>query len=73
MIISDYNMPGGDGRQLLDEAAKDYPRAYRLLISGRPENLEGVTEHHCMDKPFVISQLKKHLDDAVTQAMKHQD
>ncbi|HHE41174.1 MAG TPA: response regulator, partial [Dehalococcoidia bacterium] len=61
LLITDYNMPGADGLEVLDEASSLYPKMPVIFMSAvlAPEvqhKVEGLA-NHIMEKPFSIAEL----------------
>jgi len=69
MVISDCDVNGENGKVFLDKVADTQPCAYRLLISGNPDNFQGVTLHKCLGKPFGSNDIKAHLEEALDQML----
>lgn len=69
-VLSDHKMPGMSGVEVLQEAARQRPRARRLLISGwpeaiPPEELKALDIHALIPKPWDDSELKSELRSAL--------
>jgi CheY-like chemotaxis protein len=72
LILSDHKMPGMTGLQLLAEAARQSPRAVRILITGWIEaipddEIRAVGVHAVLTKPWDDTELKETLRTAVKQ------
>ncbi|MFK7885356.1 MAG: response regulator [Gammaproteobacteria bacterium] len=65
VILSDQDMPGTSGIELLVDAAKKYPNQHRLMISGRFQSRE-VAE--AMDAGAIHKFMMKPWDDAILKA-----
>lgn len=66
VVLSDHKMPGMSGVEILQAAARERPRAARLLISGwpeaiPPEELESLAIHALIPKPWDDAELKAEL------------
>jgi two-component system, NtrC family, sensor kinase len=64
IIISDYNMPGMNGIEFMDEVMKKWPETVRIIMSGSAEQavfksaFEGGRIHQFISKPWVEEDLK---------------
>jgi len=63
-IVSDQKMPGGSGLQLLAEAARRWPEAARMLITGVAEEIP----REALDRSGVCALITKPWDDARLKA-----
>ncbi|MBU6474781.1 MAG: HDOD domain-containing protein [Alphaproteobacteria bacterium] len=67
VIVSDTNMPGMRGTELLKEVQNLYPQTTRLVLSGGGSRSDDIsillrTSHQFFSKPFDIDKLKKTVD-----------
>jgi len=65
VVVSDMQMPGMDGIQLLTEVAKLYPQSSRIIVSGISDQAIAVDSLNCthlfIPKPFDVKILKSTL------------
>jgi|ERR1043165_317526 DNA-binding NtrC family response regulator len=73
VIISDQNMPEISGTEFLAEAAKEYPRSYRVMLTGSmlageaiPEILSGIVQFF-IPKPWTEEEMRRALERAGLQ------
>jgi response regulator RpfG family c-di-GMP phosphodiesterase len=71
-VLSDHKMPGMSGDQLLDEVARRWPRAVRMLITGwtrelAPQRLEQLGVSALITKPWDDAKLKATLRRALSR------
>lgn len=69
-IVSDHNMPGASGVELLTRARRDAPATVRILLSGFTEEipraaLDGADARAVLSKPWDDAELKRILRQAV--------
>lgn len=58
LVVSDYQMPGLDGLELIAECRQKYPQLPFILISGeQPENIEKHEDIYFLKKPFRMADL----------------
>jgi DNA-binding NtrC family response regulator len=74
IIISDQNMPEISGTEFLVEVAKEYPRSYRVMLTGSmlageaiPEILSGIVQFF-IPKPWTEEEMGQALERAGLQA-----
>ncbi len=67
LILLDMSLPGKNGSQVAAEIKSRCPEIQIILISGWTENVDLVTEHFhaVLDKPFLIDELLKIIDEAL--------
>jgi DNA-binding NtrC family response regulator len=70
IVISDQSMPEISGTEFLAEVARDYPRSYRIMLTGSmvigeaiPELSSGVI-HLFIAKPWSRTEMSKALERA---------
>ena len=73
LLVTDVNLPDGDGTALLPVLRKEQPNAYAIVISGSPSVDGAITalRHGAVDfikKPFTAAELS----DRVGRALRHQ-
>jgi DNA-binding NtrC family response regulator len=73
VIISDQNMPEISGTEFLAEATKEYPRSYRVMLTGSmlageamPEILSGIAQFF-IPKPWTEEEMRHALERAGLQ------
>jgi DNA-binding NtrC family response regulator len=73
VIISDQNMPEISGTEFLAEVAKEYPRSYRVMLTGSmlageaiPEILSGIVQFF-IPKPWTEEEMRQALERADLQ------
>jgi DNA-binding NtrC family response regulator len=69
VVVSDHNMPGGDGLSFLARVRKKYPATVRLLVTNHLESrfLPGLSEaepFRYLLKPISVPDLRKAVRDA---------
>lgn len=74
IVISDQAMPEISGTEFLAEVAKEYPRSYRIMLTGSllageaiPEILSGIVQLF-MPKPWTEEEMRRVLERAGLQA-----
>ena len=66
VLITDYNMPGKNGRELAQVLRAQKPALKVLIVSGEsPELLDGLRNqgYSTLEKPFGISDIKQKLSN----------
>ncbi|MFJ2357005.1 response regulator [Pseudomonas fluorescens] len=58
LMMTDFGLPGMDGRELATEARKLRPTLPVLFASGYAENIDVPADMHVIGKPFSIDQLR---------------
>ncbi len=69
VVVSDHNMPGGDGLSFLARIRKKYPATVRLLVTNHLESrflpsLSQAEPYRYLLKPVSVSDLRKAVKDA---------
>jgi DNA-binding NtrC family response regulator len=69
VVVSDHNMPGGDGLSFLARVRKKYPATVRLLVTNHLESrflpsLSEAEPFRYLLKPVSVSDLRKAVRDA---------
>ena len=69
VIVSDYDMPGGNGLNFLTKLRKEHPEIRRILMTSymQPEFVRGLNAadpFHYLLKPIAFPTLLKWVDDA---------
>ena len=62
IILSDINMPGMDGLELLQRVKKSHPEKIVIMMSGYPDNEEAALHHGAdayISKPFSIKTISE--------------
>lgn len=65
LLLSDVDLPDGDGIFLAQALLKVKPSLVVVIVSGNPENLERAREvglTACLHKPFVLDDLRALID-----------
>ncbi|OIQ87641.1 sporulation kinase E [mine drainage metagenome] len=67
LVVTDLNMPEGDGRALIDALMGDYPYLPIIVVTGRPNTREGELEEAAsgadvvLRKPIRLRELSDHI------------
>ncbi|HOW71372.1 MAG TPA: response regulator [Phycisphaerae bacterium] len=73
VVVSDYNMPGMNGAEFLEEVHRRVPQTVAVMLTGRPELSVAVSALHqghifrFLQKPCTQELLEQALDDAIEQ------
>ncbi|MBP7937228.1 MAG: response regulator [Phycisphaerae bacterium] len=73
VVVSDYNMPGMNGAEFLEDVHHRVPQTVAVMLTGRPELSVAVSALHqghifrFLQKPCTQELLEKALDDAIEQ------
>lgn len=59
LMMTDYSLPGMDGRELAAKARELRPTLPILFASGYAENIDVPADMHVIGKPFSIDQLRE--------------
>lgn len=70
LLISDVDLPDGDGLSLAQALLKVKPSLTVIIVSGDPQNLERAREAGltaCLHKPFALDELRLMIDLKCTE------
>ncbi|WP_460123650.1 response regulator [Pseudomonas sp. S2_C03] len=67
LMMTDFGLPGMDGRELATQARMARPLLPVLFASGYAENIDAPADMHVIGKPFSIDQLRDKVKGILNQ------